>query len=719
MMPPFYYPTKGNIMYNYELDTSLLPKVWLTWASTKNRLFNKRYWLNCQTGEKKDTPEDWMYYENESKLNAWNCPEGKVRYGHNRYGIEKIWTYSGAHLIYFYAKYHEDIEKLELAAVTMNTTRKEETKPWTWAGKRYFLGKDKSAVDVDGKPVENRYELYEYHNAWSVKTLISGLARLAYTPNIIAEIKKFIGGDNFPIGNGTLVEITGPWHLQRWFETSQKTRGKGKEQKLTDKLTAITLKDFSDFSTKYPITEVPSRWGTTHIKDIVYFERVDDEWSVLRSFHRNPDNTLTETWRMYIGDGGANRIVTPSPSGWIPATQQTFGWRVSNSRIVNKTEASEQCNRCKYVLSALTGVSALEEVHAIVTALRFPEVEQLIKLGYQKEALSLISTNQIKANIKHAFGGTYNEKEKNLLKKVGLTKKQFDVFMEHRRDGRYGWSSASTLKTLRETYGDKLIHMDSDTFDRLLTGYSNILYHWSQMNLDSVCTSHNLDREKFINNMIRLGSKNDSDYRLIWDTYSMNSRLTEGTAPTINWYFDDHSDIIRAHDAVMAIYNMQEAERRALYNLKEAERRKEEDKKREKIDAERKKYEFEDDNYIIRLPKNVLEIITEGSTQHICIGGYTSRHSLGQTNLFFLRKKSAPDTPFYAIEMDNHKNIVQIHGFGNRWLGNNPEAIPTVIRWLRKHDIKCHSTILTCTSTGYCGRSNYVDMPVVDGKKGI
>ena len=40
-------------MRNYALDTKLLPKVWITWESTKNGEFDKRHWLNCQTGKKK------------------------------------------------------------------------------------------------------------------------------------------------------------------------------------------------------------------------------------------------------------------------------------------------------------------------------------------------------------------------------------------------------------------------------------------------------------------------------------------------------------------------------------------------------------------------------------------------------------------------------------------------------------------------------------------
>jgi hypothetical protein len=148
--------------------------------------------------------------------------------------------------------------------------------------------------------------------------------------------------------------------------------------------------------------------------------------------------------------------------------------------------------------------------------------------------------------------------------------------------------------------------------------------------------------------------------------------------------------------------------------MAEAERRKKDDEKRKKVDEGRKHYEYEDDNFIIRLPKDVYEIIREGTMQSICIGGYTNSHSEGRTNLFFLRRKDAESLPFYAIEMDNNKRIVQIHGSCNKWLGNNPEAIPTVVRWLRKHGITCDDKILTCTARGYGRTNEYITMPIVD-----
>lgn len=712
-------------MYTYELDTSLLPKVWLTWASTKNKEFNKRYWLNCQTGEKKETPEPWMNYTEENLLHQWSCPEGKIRYGGQYMNYDKIWTYAGANLTYFYAKYHKDIERLELAAVTIDTTRKAEPHPWKWAGDRFFLGKDKTVVDINGNIKTTGFHCYEWHDAHNVVWALSMLLRLSYRDTVVEEFKKFIGASSFIIGNGNAVVIERAWHIQRWYQTSQKTRGKGKEQKLTDELTAIELSDCSNLATKYPITETlrDNSWGRyiEKITDITYFERVDDNWSVLRFFRRMPGatNTLKETWRMYVGDNGKTRIATPSDSGWIAAKQPRICWGF-NSRLVNKAKAKAQCSRMKYILEALpSDTGEVNVVRVLIACLRFPELEQLIKMGHVDIVKQILNSPTIKAELKYNFGGVYNDKEKNILKKVGLTKKQLDAYLEVRKDNSIGYASNQGLIEMRRVYGDKLTSVDPTTFKDQLVGYTYINRYFYGNSVERLCTSCGLDEVKFVKNIMRLGQKNSRAYNTISDTISMYNCLLADGRPTINWYFDDISDVTRAHDAFVALYNEQEAERRALYNLAEAERRKEEDKKRAELDKKRKEYEFEDGDYIIRLPKNVLEIIEEGSKQRICIGGYTTRHSLGQTNLFFLRKKAEEDKPFYAIEMDTHKNIVQIHGFGNKWLGNNPDAIPTVIRWCRKHDIRCDKTILTCNSTGYCGNRSCVEMPTVDGKKGI
>ena len=74
------------------------------------------------------------------------------------------------------------------------------------------------------------------------------LLRLTTIKGFVDEFKKFIGSDHFTIGNGATETIESPWKLQRWYETVQKVKGKGKQQKLTDELSAIELSDASDFA---------------------------------------------------------------------------------------------------------------------------------------------------------------------------------------------------------------------------------------------------------------------------------------------------------------------------------------------------------------------------------------------------------------------------------------------------------------------------------------
>lgn len=704
--------------YNYPLDTELLPQVWLTWATTKNKEFDKRYWLNCQTNEQKDTPEKWMRYNGEYDANhtGYGIDNENRAYLGARWAqgnpLDKIWTKSGSNVTYIYAKYHKDIDRLELAAAKMDTSRRGDHK-WAYEGDRFFIGRDKSIVDQNGLIVNGSRNMYGRHWAYSKKEVIRLLLRLAHPNSLLSEFKKFIGAEYFTIGDGKTVSIRYSWHLSKWYETVQKTRGTGKEQKLVDKLVAMPLKDASNLGRIYPaITIEPKdRWSSYNkIPGIVYFERVDNEWCVLRSFVRQGDYDLQEEWRMYISEDGKTRIASKTLEGWVPSKQiLNDSWR-HQSYFANKIEAITNCKRIKYILdNANVGIN--EAVNFLVSSLRFPELEQISKFGYAKIAASLAQSHTIKSDLKERFGGYYDTKEKNLLRKVGLTKAQFDIYMSDRQDS---WAAQDALKLMRQMFGDNLSYLDIKSFEKYYNGCVDFRTNfYGYRDIEYYIERYDLDKMKFFKNLVRLKEKRSNVFQIAKDTLSLHSNL-HTNIPDIDWYFDDVSDLVRAHDVVTDLERIEAAERRAMWNMAEAERKKKEEETRQKLDKERKVYEYEDDKYIIRLPKDANEIVAEGSKQHICIGGYVSNHSMGRTNLFFLREKENEDTPFYAIEMNNHKVIHQIHGKCNRWLGNNPEAIPTVVRWLRKHDIKCDVKILTCKATGYGQVNQYVPMPIVE-----
>lgn len=666
------------------IDVNLLPNIWLKWTTTK-----AVFYMNCSDGVKQTNQPD-------------------VDFGYEA-GFKRLLINSGSKPRFAYVKYHEDIEMLELAEVTIDTTRKEEIKQWRYSGDKYFLRKDKVVLDESGNVKNNGFIMSQYHTSRDFKGFLGMLYRISCYSNV-DEFKKFLGSDTYTVGSGRVVNVTCCWQIQEWYKTKQKVRGPGKQQKLTDKLVAMPISDASDLIAKYPVKVASDGFYRYSTEGFIYFERLTDGWSVLRFFNKsyNSDN-CTEKERMYLHDGGANRIVAPSKDCWVPAKQNN-GWTFY--RFVNKDEAMEKCARLKYILPLIASESNTKLKGSLMTILRFPEVEQMIRLGYTKAAEYVYHSCTPKAELNNIFGDYYNEKETTILRKSGLTKHQLDKHMARYATESYRCDKA--LREMRKYFGADLIHLDNTSFDKYYDAFMEICSMYYRGEAYSQLNYMNIDRKKFIKNLIRIGEKNNNVYRVANDTLSRYNSLNTGTQPEINWYFNSYSDVVRAHDAIDELKRAQDAERRAMWNMAEAERRKKEEEKRIKIDKERKQYEYEDDTYIIRLPNDSGEIVREGNIQRICIGGYTTNHALGHTNLFFLRKKSEPNVPFYAIEMSNHKTIVQIHGFSNSWLGNNPEAIPTVVRWMRKNGIKCDEKILTCKARGYHAINEYVKMPVVD-----
>lgn len=700
-------------MKNYELDASLLPQVWLTWASTKNKQFDKRYWLNCQTGEKKTTPESWMLYKGENNLYCGNWNDlGGYGVTDSRTKNGKIWVAANSKLNYAYVKYHPDIDRLEFASVKFDTSRTGEHK-WTFDGDRCFVAKDKTVINEKGETLNRFYiDPIYYYTVYSFRYYLSALLRRYHIANMVDEFHKFIGGNTFTIGNGSVVTAIYGWDIKRWYETVQKTRSTSKTQKIIDDLISIPLSDSSDFAKRYPaIKNKWSEWYTETIGDIVYFERVNDQWSVLRGFLRNDADELNESWRFYIGDNGKNIIASHTNNDWIPSSKVTFNWR-ENYYIANIDDAVDKCNRIKYMYSCINDVKKdhknYQMVRALLNMLKHPEIEQVIKIGGRKIGTRMLDSSTPIAELRNTIGGYYKKSGSSILRKMGMTKYQFSKYCEL-DNNRY----ISPLLYMRQIFGDDISYMDNKSYDSYLPVCNNMdSYLWNS--IIRLKDNFDIDKTKMFKNMVRLYQKDNRITHMISDTVTTYFALNEDRRPEVDFYFDDISDVTRVHDAVIALKRIQDEEQRARWDMEAKKRREQEEKRRVKIDEERKQYEYEDDKYIIRLPKDLNEIISEGSVQHICIGGYTSRHANGDTNLFFLRKKDTESVPFYAIEMDNSKRIIQIHGFGNRWLGNDPDAIPTVVRWLRKNGITCQQHMLTCKATGYGGSNDHVPMPVVD-----
>ena len=79
----------------------------------------------------------------------------------------------------------------------------------------------------------------------------------------------------------------------------------------------------------------------------------------------------------------------------------------------------------------------------------------------------------------------------------------------------------------------------------------------------------------------------------------------------------------------------------------------------------RKKFEFSGEDFLIIVPRKIVEIVQEGRALHHCAGAtdrYFDRIKQNETYICFLRRIEAPDEPFYTIEVEPGGTIRQHRG---------------------------------------------------------
>lgn len=134
-------------------------------------------------------------------------------------------------------------------------------------------------------------------------------------------------------------------------------------------------------------------------------------------------------------------------------------------------------------------------------------------------------------------------------------------------------------------------------------------------------------------------------------------------AEVLGWDLNEESvllpkDLQRRHGEATAENNER------LHQIFLRKHREEAEKQKIGLKKRHKKYDFEMNGFFIRLANNPMEILQEGKTLQHCVGGYAERHMSGVTSILFLRRKDAPETSLYTIEMLGDR-LQQIHGFQN------------------------------------------------------
>lgn len=79
--------------------------------------------------------------------------------------------------------------------------------------------------------------------------------------------------------------------------------------------------------------------------------------------------------------------------------------------------------------------------------------------------------------------------------------------------------------------------------------------------------------------------------------------------------------------------------------------------------AIKEKFQYADDKYAVVVPDGILDIIVEGKQLCHCVGGqdrYWDRIQRHEAYILFLRKASAPNTPYYTLEVEPDGTVRQV-----------------------------------------------------------
>lgn len=113
------------------------------------------------------------------------------------------------------------------------------------------------------------------------------------------------------------------------------------------------------------------------------------------------------------------------------------------------------------------------------------------------------------------------------------------------------------------------------------------------------------------------------------------------------------------------------------------EKNKADQEKFQKAVEKLEKFAWGEGEFFIRPAREQMELTAEGKALHHCVGGYIKRMAEGETAIFFLRKESEPDKPFYTLELQK-KRVIQCRTEHNASYDRNPDVKNFVDMWMEK-----------------------------------
>lgn len=377
-------------------------------------------------------------------------------------------------------------------------------------------------------------------------------------------------------------------------------------------------------------------------ENFVIFLTNEDELFA-RCFHRYYNDKIIERQRYVFAKDGCFRCGSDDGEKWKIRKEfsepifcaSSYGYNFDNSYTVLNREAIDQSCMRYCCLDKYRGQLTMEYLKFYTM---HPNVEYLMKSGYEGVIRETEAFYYWSVRYKlEAYSGI-NWKSNNLLKMLGLTREEFKLLKgsenlyEFYREWKKKFPQYKPQELLLLSKAFRLNFGEVDFISRYLDVRLPRLAKYIE---DQKITSS--DYKDYLEQCIALDyNLNDTAICMPYNFNEMHTRL---------------SKIIK--------YKGSKVERKLF----------------DKNYPARKALEFETDKFLIRQPNSIGEIIDEGAALEHCVGGYADRHARGDLTIMFLRKKSAPDKPYYTIEVSNEYKIVQCRGYRNNAKNPKPKSV--------------------------------------------
>lgn len=661
-----------------------------------------------------------------------------------------------------YAKYYPEFEMLMLGVMIINTRKIPEEKRNYFFVERYFLFKNCPApFDVNGD-IAFKSKGGKFYSLGFVNFLQHDLYKAVFHFYFSQAIEEFTRkGCNPRIKWTQWTPYTfADYYKVMYPRTSSKSSANISE--IVNSLPTVNLNELRQLYPKKAI-DVKNSWNNeyhTEYKDTIWtFNILNDNYCVIRQFGGYFE--FEEQSRILIDNKGKVTIFKPNTilNGSVVfrvSSSSDIGIPADNVCFFRGFEDMFKFKRLFYISSIINDSDIITKTNSlilrIIYTLRCPTIEQFYKAGYKYIANYLMSVSA-KSDVEHLFGYKKYSKSASIYELSGMNKYQLKLvdkmFEEKKKNpnsptyiyGGLTYTPRCVIETVRFVAGVKnlssITDKDSDFYfsmakrmNNVRSDYFDFLYFveannsvytyyrikngWRCMNkerrIKPLTPEQNEKDRKNLLKLIRLQEKTDKKgldedvFKIFSDTLNLFKQISNANRPDIDLYTcKDVNELHRYHNMLIEI-NITDKEAR---NKEEQERL---NKLAAKLyDQRKEKFEYADDNFSIVVPKEMNKITKEGIYLHHCVGGYISRVAEGRTNILFLRKNEDIDIPFFTIEVNNHNEVIQIHGLYNRWLGNEPDAVKFVIDWIHEKGIRCSVNIVLNKGQGYSASSSKLD----------